>query len=103
MHKALNPRDDVDGLYVSRKEGGREFASIQDRIVPTIQRLEEYVKSAGEGWLQPAETILTTQASTDKNKRETKMERKTTVWSFHVTNKQNLTWENLEMAKKRRS
>ena len=24
MHKALHPRDDVDRLYVSRKEGGRE-------------------------------------------------------------------------------
>ena len=23
MHKALHPRDDVDRLYVSRKEGGR--------------------------------------------------------------------------------
>ena len=28
MHKALHPRDDVDRLYVSRKEGGRGLASI---------------------------------------------------------------------------
>ena len=30
MHKALHPRDDVDRLYVSRKEGGRGFASIEN-------------------------------------------------------------------------
>ena len=29
MHKALHSRDDVDRLYVSRKEGGRGFASIE--------------------------------------------------------------------------
>ena len=30
MHKALNPRDDVYRLYVSRKEGGRGLAWIED-------------------------------------------------------------------------
>ena len=28
MRKALYPRDDVDRLYVSRKEGGRGLTSI---------------------------------------------------------------------------
>ena len=32
MHKALHPRDDVDRLYVSRKEGGRGLASIEDTV-----------------------------------------------------------------------
>ena len=32
MHKALHSRDDVDRLYVSRKEGGRGLASIEDYI-----------------------------------------------------------------------
>ena len=32
MHKALHPRDDVDRLYVSRKEGGRGLASIEDSL-----------------------------------------------------------------------
>ena len=32
MHKALHPRDDTDRLYVSRKEGGRVLASIQDIV-----------------------------------------------------------------------
>ena len=37
MHKALHPRDDIHRLYMSRKEGGRELASIQDSIYALIQ------------------------------------------------------------------
>ena len=44
MHKALHPRDDVDRLYVSRKEGGRGLASIGDSIDASIQRLEDYIE-----------------------------------------------------------
>ena len=43
MHKALLSRDDVDRLYVSRKEGGRGLASIEDSINSSIQRLEDYI------------------------------------------------------------
>ena len=42
MHKALHPRDDVDRLYVSRKQGGRRLASIEDSFDASIQRLEDY-------------------------------------------------------------
>ena len=44
MHKALYPRDDVDRLYVSRKEGGRRLASIEDSVDASIQRLEGYIE-----------------------------------------------------------
>ena len=37
MHKALHPRDNVDRLYVSRKEEGRGLASIEDSIDASIQ------------------------------------------------------------------
>ena len=37
MHKALHPRDDVERLYVSRKEGGRGLASIEDSVDTSIQ------------------------------------------------------------------
>ena len=43
MHKALHPKDDVDRLYVSRKEGGRGLTRIEDSIVASIQRLENYI------------------------------------------------------------
>ena len=44
MHKALHPRDDVDRLYVSRKEGRRGLASIEDGVEASIQRLEDYIE-----------------------------------------------------------
>ena len=44
MHKALHPRDDVDRLYVSRKEGGRGLASSEDSVDASIQRLKDYIQ-----------------------------------------------------------
>ena len=44
MHKALHPRDDVDRLYVSRKEGRRGLTSIKDSVDASIQRLEDYIE-----------------------------------------------------------
>ena len=44
MHKALHPRDDVDRLYILRKEGGRGLASIEDSVDTSIQRLEDYIE-----------------------------------------------------------
>ena len=44
MYKSLHPRDDVDRLYESRKEGGRRLASIEDSEDASIQWLEDYVE-----------------------------------------------------------
>ena len=49
MHKALHPRDDVNRLYVSRKEGGRGLASIEDTVDTPIQRLEDYIEKHERG------------------------------------------------------
>ena len=49
MHKALHPRDDVDRLYVSRKEGGRGLASIADSVDVSIQRLKDYKEKHERG------------------------------------------------------
>ena len=43
IHKALHSRDDVDRLYVSRKEGRRRLASIEESI-----RLKDYVEKQRE-------------------------------------------------------
>ena len=59
MHKALHPRDDIDRQYVSRKEGGRRFASIEDSVDASIQRLEDYT-GKNEGGL-----IITIRNNTD--------------------------------------
>ena len=50
MHKALHPWDDVDRLYVSRKEGGRGLASIEDSVDASIQQLKDYIEKCGD-WL----------------------------------------------------
>ena len=41
LYKASNLGDDVDILYVSRKEGGRGIAGSKDRVNASIQRLED--------------------------------------------------------------
>ena len=47
MRKALHSRDDVYRLYVSRKEGGRGFAIIEDSVDASKQRLEDYIGKHG--------------------------------------------------------
>ena len=49
MHKPLHRRDDVDRLYVSRKEGRRGFASIEDTVDALIQWLEDYIETHERG------------------------------------------------------
>ena len=44
MHKALYLRDDVEGQYVSRKDGGKGFTITEDSADASIQRLEDYIK-----------------------------------------------------------
>ena len=48
MHKALHPRDDIDRLYVSRKEGRRGLTSIKDSGDPSIPGLKDYIKKSKE-------------------------------------------------------
>ena len=49
MHKTLHPWDDIDRLYVSRKEGGRRLASIKDSVYALIQRLEDNIEKHDGG------------------------------------------------------
>ena len=49
MHKAQHPRDDVDSLYVSRKEGEGGLTSTEDSVDASIQRLEDYIGKHEEG------------------------------------------------------
>ena len=46
MHKELHPRDDVDRLYVPRKEGGSGLASIEDSVDASIL-LVDYIQKHG--------------------------------------------------------
>ena len=44
MHKAFHPRDNVDRLYVSRRDTGRGPASIEDSVDTSIRGLEDYIE-----------------------------------------------------------
>ena len=63
MHKALHPWDGVDRLYVSRKEGGRWLASIEDSVDASIQRLEGSIEKHERG------LITTIRNDTDNTNR----------------------------------
>ena len=49
MHKALHARDDVDRLYVSKKEGGGGLASIEESVDASIQWHEDYIEMHERG------------------------------------------------------
>ena len=49
MHKELYPWDNVYRLYISRKEGGRGLASIDDNVDASIHRLEDYIEKHERG------------------------------------------------------
>ena len=51
MYKALHHCDDVDRLYVSRKEGGRGLACIEDSVDALIQRIEDYIQKPDGGFI----------------------------------------------------
>ena len=63
MHNALHPRDDVDRLYVSRKEKGRGLTSTKDNVDASINDLKTTYKNMEEDWLQPSEKILTSRTT----------------------------------------
>ena len=46
MHKALHPKDDIDRLYVGRKDGGRGYISIEECVENSVLGLREYVESS---------------------------------------------------------
>ena len=62
MHKAVHPRDDIDWLYISRKEGRRGFACIEDSVDASIQQLKDYIEKHKGG------LITTTRNNTDNMK-----------------------------------
>ena len=49
MHKVLNPSDDIDRLYLSRKERGIGLDSIEDSLGASIQRFEDYIEKQERG------------------------------------------------------
>ena len=82
MHKAIHPRDDADRLYVSRKEGGRGLASIEDSVDASIQWLEDHRKTRTRINYSHQKQYWQYDRQQNDNNSETKMGRKTTLWAF---------------------
>ena len=61
MHKALHPRDDVDRLYVSRKQGGRGLASIEDYIEKHERGLITTIRNETDNTIDERVTTTTKQ------------------------------------------
>ena len=59
MYKVLHPRDDVDRLHVSRKEGGKWLTNIDDSVDESIKRFRDYIKSAEEDNTRTNRTEIT--------------------------------------------
>ena len=66
IHKALYLRDNIDRVYVSRKEVGRRLVSIEDSMDASIQELEGDMKKCKE------KLIITVNNSIDNVKRNRK-------------------------------
>ena len=49
IHGALDPKSDVDRLYIPRKKGGRGLISIEDIIELAVRGLEVYVHGSKDG------------------------------------------------------
>ena len=82
MHKVLYPRDDVERLYLSRREGRRGLASIEDSVNTSIQRLEDIIEKRGR-------TLITATRTTRNNTNDTGTSRTT------ITSKK--TWEEKQL------
>ena len=65
MHKAFHARDDVDRLYVLRKEGGIGLASIEDSFETSI-RLEDFIEKREGRLITATRTILTTREAAEQ-------------------------------------
>ena len=44
MHKSLHASDDIDSLYMSRKEREKELNSVEYGVVASIWELKIYIK-----------------------------------------------------------
>ena len=54
MRKAFHPKDDVDRLYMGRKDGGRRLISIEECVENSMLGLREYVENSNERLIRAA-------------------------------------------------
>ena len=97
MHKALHLRDDVDRLYVSRKEGGRGLASIEDTVDASIQQLEDYKEKHERGLITTIRVDMDNTINEGMTTRKQKWEGKQLYGRFkrlinNISHRKTRTW-----------
>ena len=73
MPKAIHLRDNIDWLYVLRKEGRRKLESIEDYVEETIQGLKEYTQ-------KNFERLITTASKSNNNMINRKAKMRKQKW-----------------------
>ena len=76
IHKALHPRDDIDTLYVSRKEGERKLTTTDDTLDVSIRGFKGFIKKNKERLITAAKTVLTTLGQTEQQEKRANRNRK---------------------------
>ena len=101
-HKALHPRDDIDRLYVSRKEGGRGLIGIEDSVNESIREPKEDTKKSQNGRIRVTSKRtdnIKTKRKTTKLRNRNRKKKKT----FEATNRRNLTRDDQDKTNKERN
>ena len=102
-HKALHSRDDVDRIYVSRKEGGRGLDSIEDSVDASIQRPGDYIQKHRERLIKATrnntENMKTNRTTITRKK---KLEEKPLYRHFkrlisNISHEKTWTWQKMEI------
>ena len=97
MHKALYPRDVLDRLYVSRKEGWRRLANTEDSVDASTQRLVDYIEKHEGGLITATrnntnDTMTSRTTITWKQKWEEKQHYGRFKRLINISHKKTLTW-----------
>ena len=104
MHKTLYILDDVDKLYMSRKESREGLYSIQGSVDASMQWQEDYIKKVRISLIAVTKKqYWQNKHQRNRNNQNTTMEKNPNVRTFQGTNQRNLSQENLDMTKKGKS
>ena len=103
MHKTLHPRDDIDWLYLSRKEERRGLVSIEDYDDTFIRRVEDYIKKSKERQITAAQQQHCQYKDKIKQLRKLGNGKKNNCMDITSDNRWKLTRENMDRAKKGKS
>ena len=86
MHEVLHLREYKDRLYVSRKDGGRGLATIEECVDASVQGLEDYIKRRKE-WIITFAKAAAYVKIEKTHKLGSRAEKKNAVWIFLATNR----------------